>query len=87
MVLPDFQGMGIGVRISEAVGEVMLQNGCRYFSKTIHPKMGAYRENSNKWKPTSKNRKIRKDYGEHRNFAWETRKIASYSHEYIGCSV
>ena len=84
VVLPDFQGMGIGVRISEAVGEVLLENGCRYFSKTIHPKMGAYRENSSKWKPTSKNRKIRRDYGEHSNFAWETRKIASFSHEYIG---
>ena len=84
VVLPDFQGMGIGVRISEAVGEVLLENGCRYFSKTIHPKMGASRENSSKWKPTSKNRKIRRDYGEHSNFAWETRKIASFSHEYIG---
>jgi ABC-type lipoprotein export system ATPase subunit len=83
VVLPDFQGMGIGVRISEAVGEILLANGCRYFSKTIHPKMGQYRENSDKWRPTSKNGKLLTGAG-HKNFNWIHRKIPSYCHEYMG---
>jgi GNAT superfamily N-acetyltransferase len=84
VVLPDYQGMGIGVRISEAVGEILLSNGCRYFSKTIHPKMGAYRERSSKWRPTAKNGKVLRSQGGHKNFDWIHRKIPSFCHEYIG---
>jgi GNAT superfamily N-acetyltransferase len=62
VVLPDFQGLGIGVRLSDFVAGTFLSAGCRYFSKTSHPRMGGYRENSPFWKATSKNRKSRPDY-------------------------
>lgn len=92
VILPDFQGMGIGVRLSDSVGEIMLSEGKRYFSKTAHPRLGEYRNNSPKWKATSKNMQDRIDYLEDKRtnakFSLEHRaKHANrfcYSHEYIG---
>lgn len=85
VVLPDYQGLGIGVRISDAIAEMYIQEGCRYFSKTVHPRMGEYRNNSPLWKPTSKNMRKRNDRGGNKHFTtWKPREVVSYSHEYIG---
>jgi hypothetical protein len=95
VILPDFQGMGFGPRVSDAVGEIFLSDGCRYFSKTAHPRLGKYREASPLWKPTSKNRQSRKDYLQGRGTKEDGHKMkhrlrVCYSHEYIGkkgCSI
>lgn len=84
VVIPDFQGMGIGVKLSDFLGEYCLAQGFRFFSKTTHPRMGEYREKSDLWKPTSKNRLKRTDQRRPFNSKWEIRRVASYSHEYIG---
>jgi len=83
VVLPDYQGFGFGVRVSDAIAEIYTSKGCRYFSKTTHPRMGGYRNNSPSWKATSKNMKVRKD-NSNKNAKWELRQVFSYSHEYIG---
>jgi GNAT superfamily N-acetyltransferase/ABC-type ATPase involved in cell division len=83
VVLPDYQGLGIGVRLSDAVAEIHKQQGFRYFSKTAHPRMGEYRNNSPLWKPTSKNMIERND-PVNNNVKWLSRKVFSYSHEYVG---
>jgi len=62
VVLPDYQGLGIGVRLSDFVADYFLLKGCRYFSKTAHPRMGEYRESSRYWSPTTKNKRSRRDY-------------------------
>lgn len=89
VVLPDFQGLGVGVRISDSVASLFKNDGCRYFSKTSHPRMGGYREASPMWRPTSKNMKCRNDY----NGATVTKedghkmkhaKRVCWSHEYVG---
>jgi GNAT superfamily N-acetyltransferase len=92
VILPDFQGLGIGVRLSDAIGEIHVQEGKRYFSKTAHPRLGEYRENSPKWKATSKNGISRQDYNEseshRRKYSWDLlskhKDRVCYSHEYIG---
>jgi hypothetical protein len=90
VVLPDYQGLGIGIRISNWMGERCISLGRRYFSKTAHPRMGQYRDNSSLWKPTSKNHHSRKDNKTSRNKNYKemnnTLRINkwSYSHEYIG---
>ena len=91
VVLPEFQGLGFGVRISDAVGEMMLSQGKRYFSKTASSRMGEYRNKSKLWKPTSKNMKTRKDYKIERktkesNYKHLHADRFCYSHEYIGDS-
>lgn len=91
VVLPDFQGLGMGVRISDAVGAILVGEGRRYFSKTAHPRMGAYREASTIWRPTSKNKKARPDYNHDRTTKEDAYRRfhagrLTWSHEYIGPS-
>lgn len=98
VVLPDYQGLGIGVRFSDAIAKIFVSNGHRYFSKTAHPRMGEYRNNSPLWKGTSKNGRARKDYlyipkgvdpaeakirKEHNRAKIDAPRIC-YSHEFIG---
>lgn len=89
VVLPDYQGIGLGVRISDAVGQIFLADGCRYFSKTSNPRMGEYRNNSPLWRPTSKNGKQRLDYNPNRKTKEDKHKMrhasrVCFSHEFIG---
>lgn len=98
VVLPDFQGIGIGNAVSETVAQMYLDKGCRYFSKTTNPRCGEHRDHSSLWKPTSHNHKKRLDYikdGKPRvqsKYAMsnEMQFIHSnrvcYSHEYVGLS-
>ena len=89
VVLPDYQGMGIGTKFSNAIGEMFLDEGYRYFSKTAHPRMGEYRQNSLLWRPTATNLKSREKAQKrskkevwHR-LALDTKRLC-YSHEYLG---
>ena len=85
--LPDFQGLGIGVRVSDWLAEFNLFRERRYYSRTSHPRMGEYRNQSLLWKPTSSNGKAS---GEHTNKQKdnEIRRAnpnrIGYSHEYVG---
>lgn len=86
VVLPDFQGMGIGMRFSDAIGQIHLNQGHRYFSRTAHPRMILYREKSKLWKPTSKHKKLRTDIT-HKNIYnnhYADNKRLCGSFEYIG---
>lgn len=88
VILPDFQGRGLGSRLSDAIARMFYDNGCRYFAKTAHPKLGEYRERSPLWRGTSKNKVNRKDYlkresSRYRNKAVHAHRVC-YSHEYIG---
>ena len=59
VILPEFQGMGIGTAFSDAIAEIYVSRGLRYFSKTAHPSFGEHREKSPLWRPTSTNKKSR----------------------------
>jgi ABC-type ATPase involved in cell division len=82
VVLPDYQGMGIGSKVSEFVCSIIKG---RVYTKTINPALGEYRSSSPKWKPTSKNGKVlrgcKKELGEN---MWTTKVRPSYCYEYIG---
>lgn len=89
VVLPEFQGMGIGSLLSDTVADYIVSTGARYFSKTSHPAFGEHRNKSDKWKPTSKNGVKRTDYTSKRKTKENGYKLAHadrvcYSHEYIG---
>jgi ABC-type lipoprotein export system ATPase subunit/GNAT superfamily N-acetyltransferase len=95
VVLPEFQGLGIGKTLANAIAEEYVKRGHKYFSRTAHPAMGEYRNNSILWKATSNNMKARKDYvingkpdTHNGRFKAETRLRdayrITYSHEYIG---
>lgn len=96
VILPEFQGMGIGTAFSDAVAEMYVSRGMRYFSKTAHPSFGEHREKSDLWRPTSMNKKSR--VGSYLNKDGTAREMKGYggtttvrdayrvcySHEYIG---
>ena len=83
VVMPDFQGIGIGSKISEFAASILVNYGKRVFTKTVNPALGEYREKSEKWNPTSKNKKMRKDGLTDKSSATRVSR-ASYCHEYIG---
>ena len=96
VILPEFQGMGIGTAFSDAVAKIYVDKGLRYFSKTAHPSFGEHREKSDLWRPTSMNKKSR--VGSYLNKDGTAREMKGYggtttvrdayrvcySHEYIG---
>ena len=98
VILPEFQGMGIGTRFSDAIAQMYVDKGLRYFSKTAHPSFGEHRERSPLWRATSTNRKSRKasyllkdgtirampGYGGNAQIALRDADRVCYSHEYIG---
>jgi ABC-type ATPase involved in cell division/GNAT superfamily N-acetyltransferase len=96
VVLPEFQGLGIGTAFSDAIAQIYVDRGLRYFSKTAHPSFGEHRQKSPLWRPTSTNLKSRA--GSYLNKDGTTRTMPGYggtttardahrlcySHEYIG---
>lgn len=96
VVLPDYQGMGIGNKLSEMIGQAYVDSGCRYFVKTSNPRMGVHRDNSPLWRATSHNHGNRHDYGnsvgknENNPYRMTDEMLIKhmdrvcYCHEYIG---
>ena len=96
VVLPEFQGMGIGTAFSDAIAQIYVDRGMRYFSKTAHPSFGEHRQKSPLWHATSTNLKSR--LGSYLLKDGTARKMPGYggtttardagrvcySHEYIG---
>lgn len=93
VVLPDFQGIGIGPRISDMVAQIHVNEGKRYFSRTAHPRFGSYRDHSELWRKTSKYKKLRDDIANgkkrgkplYNNYSFDDTRVC-FSHEYIGKS-
>jgi len=86
VVLPDFQGLGLGTIVSNTIAAIYKENGYRYFTKTVHPALGAYRNNNKKlWRGTSKNGKSPKAQNKMGGMDnWNVLVRTSYCHEYIG---
>ena len=82
VILPDFQGLGLGPKVSDMVAQLHIDEGKRYFSKTAHPRFGTYRDRSQLWKPTSHYKKAQKGKEVGRLGFGDTRTC--FAHEYIG---
>ncbi|MFI6326594.1 GNAT family N-acetyltransferase [Nonomuraea sp. NPDC050556] len=53
VVLPDFQGLGIGGRIDDWLGQHLYERGYRYRNVVSHPAMIAYYSGSPRWRSTT----------------------------------
>lgn len=98
VVHPDYQGMGIGNKLSEMIAEAYVNKGCRYFSKTANPRVGSHRDRSELWKGTAHNHSQREDYMKNgvpktsrysmnaNGIAFHASRVC-YCHEYVGNGV
>jgi len=88
VILPDFQGMGLGVKLSEFACAIIKNQGGLCFTKTINPALGIYRNKSKFWRGTAMNNKIRHKSSSSSDTSARNRlERASYCHEYIGDSI
>jgi ABC-type ATPase with predicted acetyltransferase domain len=81
VILPDYQGTGLGVKICEFSSAILRNNGaCNVYIKTINPALGEYMSKSEKWKPTGRNGKS----GFTDAKAVNRKSRPSYCYEYVG---
>jgi energy-coupling factor transporter ATP-binding protein EcfA2 len=86
VVTPDFQGMGLGVKISEFSSAIFKANGAsNVYIKTVNPALGEYMSKSNKWKPTGNNGK--KPSTDKKSMGVIKFTRISYCYEFIGESI
>ena len=83
VVLPDFQGLGIGSKISEFIGGILLSVGRTLYTKTVNPALGEYRQKSDKWKGTPRNMKGMSEEDFLMNKLGGKTRV-SYCHKYVG---
>ena len=88
VILPDFQGMGLGVKLSEFCGGLIKNQNGLCFIKTVNPALGEYFNKSKLWRGTAMNNKIRHKSSSSSDTSAKNRlERASYCHEYIGESI
>ncbi|CAK9071347.1 unnamed protein product [Durusdinium trenchii] len=59
VLLPEFQGMGLGTRLSDRVAELCANCGYALRAKTKHPRLGGYRNSRpNLWRASATNGQI-----------------------------
>jgi len=88
VVMPDFQGMGLGVKLSEFCGGLIRNMDGLCFIKTVNPALGVYFNRSKQWRGTAMNNKIRHKSSSSSDTSAKNRlERASYCHEYIGESI
>ena len=88
VVLPDFQGMGIGSKVSEFVGGILKNNGKTMYTKTVNPAIGTYRSmHPETWKASAANGL--KDTQEHidKNSSMGGLTRASFCYKYVGPAI
>lgn len=84
VVLPDFQGLGLGHKISEWMGGVLKHDNKTFYCKTVNPALGLYRSrNKTNWEPTGSNRKYKSPKTIEGNMMGGLTR-PSYCHKYVG---
>lgn len=89
VVLPDFQGLGIGTKVIDFFGKYFLKRGDKLFLKTTHVRFARHCSTSTEWVETSESQKTKKqDTGgqskKYRNMRYDDGYRTAYSFEYVG---
>lgn len=84
VVLPDFQGLGFGVKICEFIAGILKNEEGNTYIKTVNPALGEYFNRSANWSPTAYNGRERKT---HDPLVSGRVNRASYCHKYNGGAI
>lgn len=82
VVLPDFQGLGIGTKFSDAIAQIQINQGRRYYSRTAHVRFAEYRRKSKLWRESASSGKATAPNKNLTN--WKEDGRICFSFEYIG---
>lgn len=58
VILPDFQGLGIGTKINDFLGEYFISIGLKYYMRTTHVRLIRHMSHDKRWIATSHNNRI-----------------------------
>ncbi len=95
VILPDYQNLGFGTRLTEFIADYYLRKGIKIYIRTSHFRFYNYLKNSSKWIETSASQKI-PDLEDVKNTMAKVRsgftfglkdgtlKRTAYSFEYLG---
>lgn len=88
VVLPDFQGLGIGNFATTYIASMYKKIGAKYYVKTTNPALGEARLKSGNWKETASSRKLLDDVtfkkSQDSNMWGKRNNKMFYSFEYCG---
>ncbi|MEU5863523.1 GNAT family N-acetyltransferase [Nonomuraea sp. NPDC047529] len=85
VVLPDYQGLSLGGRMTEWMGQYLYERGYRMRAVSSHPALNAYRARSPRWRMQRQDRKL----GTASTHAWmheqslDPRRLGVISFEYV----
>lgn len=83
VVLPDYQNLGIGTRLSEFIGDYYLSKGYKFYYRSSHLRLRDFWENSPYWVATSHNNKKGDLNSNFSNKNYKNERICG-SYEYMG---
>lgn len=86
VVLPDYQGLGMGTKILDYFGNMHINNGHKFFLRTTHMRFGRHCRNSLTWIEGGSSCKISNAGGvtHEKKYKNYDRKRKPYSFEYMG---
>lgn len=80
VVLPDYQGLGIGTKMIEYFANLHVKIGCGFYIRTSHVRLHQYFEHNNDWVETHRSGKVSPT----QKIKWKTTTRTPYSYKYIG---
>jgi GNAT superfamily N-acetyltransferase len=84
VVLPDFQGLGLGATLGDWLGDLMTGQGRRFYSRTSHPRLVRYRRASPHWRETNHSGRGGQRQAGSRDATWNAdENRPAYSFEYV----
>ena len=83
VVLPDFQGLGIGTKINEFIGQYYVQNGYKFYIRTSHVRMIRHLSHSDKWLESSSSGVVSHIDGGDKMMSHDLKRVCA-SFEYVG---
>ena len=85
VVLPDFQGLGIGKTLINYISSLYASIDSKMYIRTVNPAIGIALKNDKNWIPTSKNMKEITDSTQPKDTMGKKRlRRLSYSYKYEG---
>ena len=83
VVLPDYQGLGIGTKINEFIAKYYVGCGNRYYLRTTHTRLIRHMRENPCWLESKSSGKASSENGGNMNMKYDTKRICG-SFEYMG---